>query len=333
MLLCQHWAAHTAQQHQGKPRKPCWGVSSSKEQQAGAADSSGQADDTSSTLGPSAGSNGADVFEAVDSSSLRQLWQVHMWLQDSAQGSDSTSSSRSDSLEDGGKGGDKDSSSSSREVYDSSSGLLAAFSAAQLAVCEAAWKSQVQQVTTPRWQEDLAATVGALPGVANVQLEQLTADGCFSIDIGAELVDMQALAVAAGQAQTLGPAGSPGGRVSSQGLVLAQQRPPAVKQQPAAVQDDVAVWRLAVEADGPSHFVLTGPGLDTLVLRGEAQLRSRALQARGYVVVRVSYLDWELRQQQHDVQEVGSDGSSGRSSHGSLRWLAAKVWEAVHAGG
>jgi hypothetical protein len=339
VMLCQRWVAHIAQQHQGKPRQPYWGISSSRERQVGVADRPGC---WVKCLGVYPSSSSAAVFEAVDSNSLRQLWQVHMWLQDSHCTSTSSSGgSGTDCSVEGTGGGNKDSSSSSSssssrgDVYDSSSGLLAAFSAEQLAVCEAAWKSQVQQVTTSRWQEDLADAVAALPGVANVQLEQLTGDGCFSIDIGAELVDIGALATTAGNAHTLAAAasGSAGPRVSTNGLQPPMQQLRAGKQQPGAVnihaQEVVDVCWLAVEADGPSHFVLTGFDLDicVLVLRGEAQMRSRALQARGYVVVRVSYLDWELRQQQG--QEMGSDGCS----QGSLRWLAGQVVEAVHAGG
>lgn len=348
-MLCQRWVAHIARQHQGKPRQPCWGISS-REQQAAVSDSSSNDGGSSSTLGPSTNSSSAAaVFGDIDSNSLRQLWQVHMWLQDSSQGSSSASSSGDSRIDSAGRGGDRytkdrgssSSDSTSRQEYDSSSGLLPAFSAEQLAVCEAAWVSQVQQVTTSRWQEDLAAAVAALPGVANVQLEQLTADGCFSIDIGADLVDMQALATAAGEAHSPRAAGngSAGRGECSQGVELSQQQGTAVKQQPGTVEGDAqelgTVCRLAVEADGPSHFVLTGPELDNgaFVLRGEAQLRSRALQARGYVVVRVSYLDWELLQQQG--QQVGGGGcvSSCGCAQNSLQWLVAKVWEAVHAGG
>jgi hypothetical protein len=296
VLLCQLWLSYLADnQQQQQHRAPLWGL----HQQLG---ESGASSSLSSQCAAAANSGASSTCAAaltqLDSSSLCQLWQVHMWLQDSAQQHHTLAPSSSNS-------------SSSRGEQ----GLLAAFSPNQLKLCEAAWKKQVSQTKTSILQESVAEVLGSISGVGGVELESLTADSCFSVDTTADVTDIQALAAAA-----------------------------------AEERDDMTLHRvtkhlggsgccLAVEADGPSHFVLTGPSMDTLVLRGEAQMRTRALQARDYVVLRVSFFDWAQQQQQqpgevsHGVWQPGS-AKGAASSNPMVRWLAERVCKAVvEAGG
>lgn len=72
------------------------------------------------------------------------------------------------------------------------------------------------------------------------------------------------------------------------------QRPPAMEVRTAdgAFSIDISAvtaagLQLAVEVDGPWHFIRPGHGLD-----GPTQYRHRALQARGYIVLTVPYWDW-----------------------------------------
>jgi hypothetical protein len=189
--------------------------------------------------------------------------------------------------------------------------LLAALSPDQLQLCESAWKKQVSETNTSILQESVAEVLGSIPGVGSVELESVTADGCFSVDMTADVTDFQALAAAAAAAAT--------GELGDKTL------------QRVAKHLGGSVCRLAVEADGPSHFLLTGPDMDTLVLRGEAQVRTRALQARGYVVLRVSFFDWQQQQQSgeasHDVLQQGCPKAVGSSP--MVHWLAERVCKAV----
>jgi hypothetical protein len=73
------------------------------------------------------------------------------------------------------------------------------------------------------------------------------------------------------------------------------QQPPAMEQRSAdgAYSIDIAAVtsagvRLAVEVDGPSHFLLHPAN----ALNGPTACRNRALAARGYRVVSVPYFEW-----------------------------------------
>lgn len=244
VLLCQRWVNYLAQQ-----------------QQPGAADASIPHSSSSS----SSGSSSAAVLQGQSDITLCRLFQVHMWLQDTAEHCSDTTSS-------------------------TNNGLHAALSAEQLALCAAAWKSQAREVnTTSQLQKSIAEVSRSIPGLDSVQVEAMTPDGCFSVDIVAH-VNLPALAAAAG-----------GQLMSGNSLAGAE------------------LLQLAVEADGPSHFVVAGSPTqaDPLVLRGEAQLRTRGLLARGYKVLRVSHVAWQ-QQQQQPLELQG--------------WLAGRVYEAVVSG-
>jgi hypothetical protein len=79
---------------------------------------------------------------------------------------------------------------------------------------------------------------------------------------------------------------------------LSWQQPPAMEQlavPDAACLIDIAGVtadgvRLAIEVDGPTHFLWTDMQLD-----GSTQHRNRVLAARGYVVVGVPYFEWNKR--------------------------------------
>lgn len=80
-------------------------------------------------------------------------------------------------------------------------------------------------------------------------------------------------------------------------LPAATWRQPPAQEQPtadlAALIDIVAVTaagvKLAIEADGPQHFVRPGNLLD-----GSTQHRNRLLKARGYTVVSIPHWEWQL---------------------------------------
>ena len=55
----------------------------------------------------------------------------------------------------------------------------------------------------------------------------------------------------------------------------------------AAVTHATSGRQVAIEADGPTHFLLSGREVT-----GDTLARNRALAARGYVVVSVPYWEW-----------------------------------------
>lgn len=76
------------------------------------------------------------------------------------------------------------------------------------------------------------------------------------------------------------------------------QQPPAMEQptpDEAALVDILAVsaagGKLAIEVDGPKHFVSPGNQLN-----GPTQDRNRALAARGHTVVSIPYWEWDALQ-------------------------------------
>jgi very-short-patch-repair endonuclease len=84
------------------------------------------------------------------------------------------------------------------------------------------------------------------------------------------------------------------------------QQPPESEQLTAdgAFSIDIAATtaggaKVAIEVDGPTHFIQPGRTPD-----GTTQFRDRALAARGYVVVSIPYWEWDAlrdatRQQQY----------------------------------
>jgi hypothetical protein len=83
------------------------------------------------------------------------------------------------------------------------------------------------------------------------------------------------------------------------------QHPPVMEQATAdraALVDVVAVTtagvKLAIEMDGPMHFVQPGN-----MLSGSTQHRNRVLEARGYTVISIPYWEWKsLKSQQQKVE-------------------------------
>jgi hypothetical protein len=85
-------------------------------------------------------------------------------------------------------------------------------------------------------------------------------------------------------------------------LVAVQQLPAATWQQPPAAEQvtadgsysvDIAATtasgvKVAIEVDGPSHFIQPGNSLG-----GTTMFRNRALAARGYVVISIPYWEWD----------------------------------------
>jgi hypothetical protein len=88
--------------------------------------------------------------------------------------------------------------------------------------------------------------------------------------------------------------------------------PAATWRQPPALEQPTADWaaliditavttagvKLAIEADGPQHFVRPGNMLD-----GSTQHRNRVLEARGYTLITIPYWEWDgLKSQQQRVE-------------------------------
>jgi hypothetical protein len=253
-----------------------------------------------------------------------QLYQVHLWLQDSAAADHADVPAG-------------DAAAAADAVADSAAGLAAGLSAEQLEQCRQDWCAQVAWVRPSALQARVAAVLEQLQGLSDVQLEVLTADGCFSIDIIAAVSNKQQLLDAATQLcgdtaaagdNTLELAGVQGSSTGSSNRQMQQQQ------------------LLAVEVDGPQHFLYPGLQLD-----GESRLRSRALQARGYAVVRVPWHEWQqlgsssntAQQQQgeeegrllSDAAAAGLSSSKGplrSAEQAQLQYLANKVVAAVNAG-
>jgi hypothetical protein len=164
---------------------------------------------------------------------LQQLHQVHLWLQDCQLPAG------------GGKG------------------LLGVLTQQQLEQCKHAWEQQLQDrraaLAGTSTQQSVFKALQRLPQCTWQQLpalEQLTADGAFSIDVTA---------------------------VTAAGA------------------------KLAVEVDGPMHFVRPGQGPSGgppyHLLTGATLYRNRALGARGYMVVSIPYWEWDsLTSQQQQVK-------------------------------
>ena len=115
----------------------------------------------------------------------------------------------------------------------------------QLEQCRASWEQVLSAATatskTSRFQHEVFAAAQQLPSDLWQEppaLEQVTADGAFSIDIAA---------------------------TTATGV------------------------RVAIEADGPSHFIQPGNAIG-----GPTQCRNRALAARGYTVLSIPYCEWDV---------------------------------------
>jgi hypothetical protein len=153
------------------------------------------------------------VWGSVVDENERQLYQVHLWLLDSG-------------------------------LPAPDQGLSGVLSQTQLEQCRASWEQQLAAETasskTSAFQRGVFAAARQLPTdlwQEQPALEQVTADGAFSIDIAAT--------TAAGV-------------------------------------------RVAIEADGPSHFIQPGNAVG-----GPTQCRNRALAARGYVVLSIPGWEWQ----------------------------------------
>jgi hypothetical protein len=155
----------------------------------------------------------SQVWGSVVDEEWQQLYQVHLWLLDSG-------------------------------LPAPGQGLSGVLSQQQLQQCGASWEQSLAAATavskTSALQRGVFAAAQQLPPDLWQEppaLEQVTADGAFSIDIAA----------------TTG-----------------------------------AGVRVAIEADGPTHFIQPGNTLE-----GATLFRNRALAARGYAVLSIPYWEWD----------------------------------------
>lgn len=172
---------------------------------------------------------------------LKQLHQVHIWLQ---------------------------------RLPQHHEGLSAVLSVHQLAECKASWQQQrcsSAAATVSQLQQQVFDSLQQLPSSmwhTAPAMEQVSSDGNFSIDIAA---------------------------VTAAGV------------------------KLAIEVDGPTHFV--SPGNWGMKLNGPTQFRNRMLAGQGYTVVSVPYREWQQelkgpeQQQQYLVKRLkGECFGAGLSS-------------------
>jgi hypothetical protein len=242
---------------------------------------------------------GANSWSHVTLVGRCQLYQVHLWLQDSAAAEAATKSTAAHA------GEAAPTAAAAATCAVTSAGLAAVLSPEQLEQCRQDWCGQAAVAHPSAQQSQVAAALRRVPGVSDVKLEMLSEDGCFSVDIAAVVNQQQLLQAAAG-----GEAGSAAD--STQGALAECGVKPATAADKAAngsvdgMQHDRQQQQhlLAVEVDGPQHFVYPAQQLN-----GESRLRSKALQARGYVVVRVPWFEWEglqssaAEQQQQQQQQ------------------------------
>jgi very-short-patch-repair endonuclease len=88
--------------------------------------------------------------------------------------------------------------------------------------------------------------------------------------------------------------------------------------------------QLAVEVDGPTHFVSPGRRVD-----GPTQFRNRMLAAQGYTVISIPYCEWnacKTAQQRHDYLMFRLQGETG-CCQGNLRCVHAQRMHVSMRGG
>jgi hypothetical protein len=158
------------------------------------------------------------IWGHMEATRFRQLYQVHKWLQH----------------------------------FCMPEGLSPVLTAHQLEQCRDSWQQQIRDKAAAGGSQkhrDVFAVLQQLPASTWQQspvMEQLTADGDTSVDIGA---------------------------VTATGI------------------------RLAIEVDGPYHFLQPGNRLN-----GPTQARNRLLAALGYTVVSLPYFEWEPLRTQKQKQ-------------------------------
>lgn len=166
----------------------------------------------------------------------------------------------------------------------------------------------------------IARTLQQLPGITDIQVEALTADNCFSIDVVAIVSAPESIKAAA--------------EASNAPLVVSSSTAST-----DAVAGDESLGRhcmlsntdttgasvlLAVEADGPHHFLYPSGELD-----GESKARTRALEARGYLVSRVPYDVWDDLGQKKQQQAV--EGTSSLVATGDAMATADGSKGVIHS--
>lgn len=179
--------------------------------------------------------------------------------------------------------------------------------------------------TASRMQMKVAQELQLLPGIEDIELEAVTADGCFSIDIAAVITDPSLLIQHRESQDAFGHRSSTAAdsRITATVKQLAasdhagsdtaldvSNKEASIHVTGLAVQDGArnstahgtSRVLLAVEADGPHHFLYPGN-----VLNGVSRARSRALESRGYLVLRVPYDVWYDLKAAEDAEAVGAE--------------------------
>ncbi|GBF96778.1 hypothetical protein Rsub_09634 [Raphidocelis subcapitata] len=90
--------------------------------------------------------------------------------------------------------------------------------------------------------------------------------------------------------------------------------------------------RVAIEVDGPSHFVAESGGRDESAWppRGETGARDRALEAEGYVVVTVPYWAWTARRRpQGKRKRGGATAEEAADAEAQLQCLRTRILKAT----
>jgi very-short-patch-repair endonuclease len=174
------------------------------------------------------------MWDTVETEGLRQLHQVHIWLQQ-------------------------------LQSREQPQGLAGVLSKQQFEGCAASWEQarcSNAAATASHLQQQVFAALQQLPSTmwqGELRMEALTPDGNFNIDIAA---------------------------VTAAGV------------------------QLAIEVDGPNHYVSPGRKVD-----GPTQFRNRMLAAQGYTVISVPYWEWDACKTAERQRQYLLDRLAGETLH------------------
>lgn len=220
------------------------------------------------------------LWPLLGASDMVQLWQAHAWLADCGLSVV--------------QGNDRGSHGTPAGAATPGAGLRGLLNDQQLAQCRGAWESMIASTShVSTSQAVLFEAAQRIPGLADVQLEALCApDQLLRVDISASLPApaAAALAAAASPACAGGNAASAARAAAAEWdniMTAAALESPAADEagMPHCTDEDQRVdVLLAIEFDGPFHFCRPGN-----TLTGSTRYRNRALAARGYTVVPISW--------------------------------------------